>query len=161
MPLLLVIVVLVLLWAQQNGGGDVIATILGADKVVTGYVNGAPFSLQVKSVGGGNYLEVSAANAFLAMDAAYYAETGKRLGCNSAFRTIEQQRDLRQLYETGGGAPADLPGYSNHQKGLSADIPTGGLGYASDVFKWLARNASQWAFRNNSPTEPWHWTYLP
>lgn len=121
-----------------------------------GYINGQPFELEVASIGNGKFLSVAAAAAFLRMDAAYFAATGKHFFINSAFRTMAEQQ---YEYDTQGPAIAAVPGKSTHQQGRSVDISTGGLGYASAVYAWLFNNARNYGFRNDSSTEAWHWTY--
>lgn len=121
-----------------------------------GYINGQPFELEVASIGNGKFLSVAAAAAFLRMDAAYFAATGKHFIVNSAFRTMAEQQ---YEYDTQGPTIAAVPGKSTHQQGRSVDISTGGLSYASAVYVWLFNNARNYGFRNDSSTEAWHWTY--
>ena len=122
----------------------------------TGYVNGVPFTLTVAPIGGGKYLSVAAAAAYLRMAAAYTAETGRVFVINSAFRTMAEQQ---YEYDTQGPTIAAVPGKSTHQQGRSLDISTGGLSYASPEYIWLAANARNYGFRNDAPREAWHWTY--
>ncbi len=56
--------------------------------------------------------------------------------------------------------PTARPGFSNHESGLAVDFTYQGStikSRASPAFKWLARNAARYGFKN-LPTEPWHWS---
>lgn len=131
------------------------STAEGSNKRI-GYINGQPFDLEVAPIGNGKFLSIKAAAAFLRMDAAYFAATGKRFWVNSAFRTMAEQQFE---YDTQGPSIAAVPGKSTHQQGRSVDISTNGLGYASPEYAWLNLNARNYGFRNDSSTEAWHWTY--
>lgn len=122
----------------------------------TGYINGVPVTIEVASIGGAFVLRSDAAAAFLRMQDAY----GASFVIESAFRSNEEQKYLYNLYLSGKGNLAARPGYSNHQGGISVDISTGGLGVSSAVYQWLHANARKYGFRNEVPTEPWHWSYL-
>jgi hypothetical protein len=127
-------------------------------KVVTAYVNGVARNITVVSVGNGEWMRADAAAAFEKLVAA-----GKRAGFNlypySGFRTYGEQRILREAYDAGRGNPADPPGYSNHQGGISQDI--GGIeSYSTAAYAWMKANAPKFGFQNNAaPPEFWHWTY--
>ncbi len=73
------------------------------------------------------YLEASAASQWNAMRQASLSQFGADLypgGSLSAYRTPEQQAGLYQGYLDGTGAPANPPGSSSHELGLSVDVPT-------------------------------------
>jgi LAS superfamily LD-carboxypeptidase LdcB len=106
----------------------------------------------------GHKLRTDAAEAYKAMREAA-AAAGVTLTLNSAFRSMAEQIHLYNLYVAGTGNLAAKPGYSNHQGGVSCDISTGGAGYQSAQYRWLAANASRWGFINDVSTEPWHWTF--
>ena len=67
------------------------------------------------------------------------------------------------------------PGYSNHNRGLAADLVTveGGTTFSAShtqvtgwrstwLFNWLMRHAARFGFyQNPSINEPWHWEYHP
>ncbi|XHF15198.1 M15 family metallopeptidase [Archangium gephyra] len=114
--------------------------------------------ITVSPIAGGKELRSDAAAAFNRMHAAAKA-AGINLHVNSAFRTMEQQRDLYQKYLNGTGNLAAKPGYSNHQGGIALDINVGGTG--TSTYKWLANNASRFGFARTVPSEPWHWEYRP
>ena len=130
----------------------------GGGSRVNGYVNGVPRSITVSSIGNGKTLRTDAANAFNRMKASARA-AGVSLTAVSGFRTMEQQRYLYQLYQSGRGNLAARPGYSNHQGGVSVDVSTNGAGYSSSAYRWLSNNARRFGFVNDVGGEPWHWTY--
>jgi peptidoglycan hydrolase-like protein with peptidoglycan-binding domain len=126
-------------------------------RTTTGYQNGRPVSVKLASIGGGKWLNARAAPQFLAMMKAARA-AGVHLSVSSAFRTMDEQRYLYHLYQTGRGNLAARPGYSNHQMGLSVDI--GGIGgYGTRAYNWLKHNAPRYGFVNDVGGEFWHWTY--
>lgn len=134
--------------AAQRSSGDT--------KVVTGYRRGRPFSLEVASVGGGQYLAIPAAGPYRAM-----VEAARRDGIHlrgiSGFRTLAQQAALFRRYGPGRAA---RPGNSNHQQGLSMDL-SGVGGYRTRTYAWLRANAGRFGFVNDVRGEYWHWTYRP
>tara|TARA_Y100000310_G_scaffold187723_1_gene187739 strand:- start:6157 stop:6666 length:510 start_codon:yes stop_codon:yes gene_type:complete len=88
------------------------------------------------------------------------AKDGFHLQVISAFRTHREQRILRKRK----GDIAALPGWSNHQQGLSVDLAgttrkIKGKRYRTILYWWLVRNAKKYGFYNDVPNEPWHWTY--
>jgi LAS superfamily LD-carboxypeptidase LdcB len=103
-------------------------------------------------------MRADAAIAFLRMHAAA-AAVGVGLQVNSAWRSMEKQRELYASYVAGAGALASKPGYSNHQGGIAVDIQTGGTGTA--VYRWLEQNAARFGFKRTVVSEPWHWEYRP
>ncbi len=140
-------------WARlgvTGGGGG------GGGVTATGYVNGRPRRITLKSVGNGKLMRSDAAARMNAMRAA-----AKRAGVNltvvSGFRTMAQQRYLYNLYRAGKGNLAARPGYSNHQGGIAADIAVGNT--SSRAYKWLAAHARAYGFRRTVPSEPWHWEF--
>ncbi len=144
----------------------------------TGYLNGKPFRLALKSIAPGHLLAADAADAFLAMHDAAQRD-GIDLHVNTAFRdhawqsrlwnewihkiarwenTPESQRGKRPL------KPA-RPGYSNHQQGLAVDINRAPgdnpdtAAYDSPVDLWLRKHAIEYNYHNTIEIEPWHWEY--
>ncbi len=123
----------------------------------TGYVDGRAVQIQLVSIGNGFELRDDVALAFGSMrDAARWDSV--TLVVNSAFRTFEQQAALRALYESGKGALAAKPGYSNHEGGTAADIESDSGRNAA--FQWLTANASAYGFKRTVASEPWHWEFV-
>ncbi len=128
-----------------------------AGRIGAGYQAGRRVSVALSEVGGGRYLNARAAPSYRAM-----MEAARRDGVNlqllSAFRSMEQQQRLYNLYRAGRGNKAARPGYSNHQMGLSVDLGNTG-GYGGRNYRWLQQNAARFGFYNDVRGEPWHWTY--
>lgn len=106
----------------------------------------------------GHVLDAAAAPSFLAMRSAAEAE-GVRLEVESAYRTFEQQQELRLAYEAGRGNLAAEPGFSNHEAGRAVDFKT--AGGTNAAFLWLTKNAARFSWRRTVASEPWHWEYRP
>lgn len=53
-----------------------------------------------------------------------------------------------------GTAEAAVPGTSNHGLGLAVD-----LAMRRGFFEWLTRNAGDFGFDQENPSEDWHWRY--
>ena len=102
-------------------------------------------------------LHPSAAKAFAELKASA-ADAGINLTCTDSYRSIEEQRDLKQRKP---GLSA-TPGKSVHGWGfavdVSIDLPPREFGNA--VFEWLKDNAPElgW-FLGRPKDEPWHWVY--
>jgi len=121
------------------------------------YVNGRRTTIQTASVGNGKVMRSDAAAAFNRMKRDAAAQ-GITLTANSAFRTNAEQTRLRRAWENGTGNPADRPGYSNHQGGISVDVANART-YSSENYRWLRNHAREYGFVNNAKTEPWHWSF--
>lgn len=93
--------------------------------------------------------------ALMALRAAMQA-AGIPFVLNSAFRRMDEQQRLYNLYRTGRGNLAAAPGYSNHQNGIAFDINQG-----PGVFRWMSRNASRYGFIRAVASEDWHWEWRP
>ena len=115
-------------------------------------------------IGSGHELRPDAAAAFLALDAAYQADTGDGLlECvTDSYRSYDEQVELkaRKPYL------AAQPGTSNHGWGLALDLACGADSYGSDVYAWLDDNGDElgwgnpdWARAGGSKPEPWHWEF--
>jgi peptidoglycan hydrolase-like protein with peptidoglycan-binding domain len=139
----------------------------GGSKQV-GYQGGKPFDVFVTSVGKdvhGNpeSLRTDAAKAWESMKAAARRD-GVKLELTDAFRTMAVQKQRRAQY----GRNAAVPGFSNHQQGISMDINS----VASDpaVSKWLRENSHKFGIIQGDKTpgdlahkknEHQHFTYRP
>jgi LysM repeat protein len=111
----------------------------------------------VYTPGGDVYLESSAASQWNAMRQASLSEYGVDIypaGSLSAYRTPEQQAALYQAYLDGTGAPANPPGSSTHQLGLSVDVPTEEMRSIVDQIGWQYG----WG-KYEAPDEWWHVSY--
>ena len=72
----------------------------------------------------------------------------------SAYRTSDQQGEMYELFLSGAGAPANPPGMSSHELGLSVDLATPEMRSVVDqigaIYGWGKYEA---------PSEWWHVTY--
>lgn len=75
----------------------------------------------------------------------------------SGWRDESEQRRLRQQYCTNPedpnswcSRPVAMPGQSNHQRGLAADIGPGA------AYGWLRANAQRFGLAHTVPSEDWH-----
>lgn len=95
----------------------------------------------------------------------------------SAFRSFDEQKDLKTQYSVTYGTGANRfsaeQGYSEHQLGTTVDFSTEELGvnYTSldqtEAFEWLENNAHKYGFILSYPKEneyyqyePWHWRFV-
>jgi LAS superfamily LD-carboxypeptidase LdcB len=125
---------------------------------VLAYYNGVAKHITVVPVGNGEYLRSDAARQWKRMVAAA-SRDGIHISAGSGFRSMEEQRYLYNLYRSGRGNTAAVPGYSNHQGGVAMDV-SGVGGYGTAAFRWLSSHAGHFGFRNTVPGEFWHWGYL-
>lgn len=124
-----------------------------------GWRRGKPEPVQLKEVQRGFYLSASgAADAFIEMSAAAMNEGGIVLKLNTAFRTMREQQRLYDSWRAGKGSRAAVPGWSNHQLGLAADIES--ASGTNQAFHWLTTNARRFEFKRTVASEPWHWEYV-
>jgi LysM repeat protein len=103
------------------------------------------------------YLDAAAADTWNAMRDASLSQYGVDIypgGDLSAYRTSDQQAALYQQYLDGTGAPANPPGYSSHELGLSVDVPTEEMASVVNEIGWQYG----WG-RYEAPDEWWHMTY--
>lgn len=126
------------------------------------YIAGKPASIEVESIGQGDFvMRADAARAFRAMALAAAAQ-GVQLRVTRAFATMDEQTRLYDLYQAGKGNLAARPGFSNHQAGIDVDIEVQSS-FTSSTYLWLKANASRFGFVNTgagfSQPEPWHWEY--
>ena len=103
------------------------------------------------------YLDPAAADSWNAMRDEALASYGVDLypaGTLSAYRTTEQQGELYDLFLSGAGAPANPPGGSSHESGLSVDLASEEMLSVVDQIGWQYG----WG-RYEAPGEWWHVTY--
>ena len=124
---------------------------------LVGFGNGKVPPQALQPIGRGEHrLYAPAAAAFRRMEADA-AAAGIRFGVTDSYRTYEQQVDLAQrkgLHSQGGLAAT--PGTSNHGWGLALDLDLDAAGQ-----QWMRDNGWRYGFVEDTPREPWHWTYRP
>jgi LAS superfamily LD-carboxypeptidase LdcB len=102
---------------------------------------------------------------------------GVKLWVVSAFRSFDEQEDLKGNYSVTYGSGANAfsadQGYSEHQLGTTLDLTTEGLtgglnGFeTTPAYTWLRENAYKYGFTLSYPKEnayyifePWHWRFV-
>lgn len=105
------------------------------------------------------------------------ADDSIELWVSSAFRSFDEQEDLKGAYLVNYGSGANTfsadQGYSEHQLGTTIDFTTRGLNGSLDgfdatpAFAWLEKNAYKYGFILSYPDnnafyiyEPWHWRFV-
>ena len=111
-----------------------------------------------------NVMKIAAAVQLSAMQRAFFHRFNVVLYVREAYRNMDGQSFYRRRMENKepGWTLAALPGTSVHGWALSVDF---GVGEAnanpSGVYlQWLRDNAATYGFRNDVPTEVWHWSFL-
>ena len=104
------------------------------------------------------YLDAGAAAAWNAMRTDALNNYGVDLypaGPLSAYRTSAQQGEMYELFLSGVGSPANPPGFSSHEYGISVDLATPEMRDIVDQIGW----AYGWG-KVEAPDEWWHvsWT---
>ncbi len=125
---------------------------------LTDVVVPAPGMGHVPSPWGELHLDPAAADAWNAMREEALTAYGVDLypaGPVSAYRTYEQQASLYDLFLSGVGAPANPPGTSAHELGISVDVPTFEMRSVIDEIGWKYG----WG-KIHAPGEWWHVDYL-
>jgi D-alanyl-D-alanine carboxypeptidase len=104
-------------------------------------------------------------------------DDGVKLWIVSAFRSYDEQRELKGAYTVTYGSGANTfsadQGYSEHQLGTTLDFTTENLGggltgfEATPAYEWLTKNAHKYGFVLSYPKdnayyifEPWHWRFV-
>jgi murein DD-endopeptidase MepM/ murein hydrolase activator NlpD len=108
----------------------------------------------IPSPWGDLYLDAGAAAAWNAMRQASLSTYGVDLypaGPLSAYRTSSQQGEMYELFLSGSGAPANPPGYSSHELGVSVDLATPQMRDIVDQIGWQYG----WG-KYEAPSEWWH-----
>ncbi len=103
------------------------------------------------------YLDAGAAAAWNSMRDDALTNYGVDLypaGPMSAYRTSAQQGDLYELFLSGVGAPANPPGMSSHELGVSVDLATPAMRDVVDQIGWQYG----WG-KTEAPDEWWHVTW--
>jgi murein DD-endopeptidase MepM/ murein hydrolase activator NlpD len=118
----------------------------------------APGMGHVPSPWGELHLDPAAADAWNAMREEAVSVYGVDLhpgGPLSAYRTYEQQAALYETYLNGTGAPANPPGTSPHELGVSVDVATYEMRAVIDEIGWKYG----WG-KVHAPGEWWHVDYV-
>lgn len=142
-------------------GTSIIASVsamLGSDGIpddLAAYGNGKIPSSALGTIGStGHRLWAPAAAAMEQLISAA-AKDGVKIGITDSYRTYDSQVELAQrkgLYTQGGLAA--VPGTSDHGWGLSTDLDLDAAGQS-----WMRAHAAEYGFGENTPREPWHWTF--
>ena len=114
----------------------------------------APWLGAIPSPWGDLYLDAGAAASWNAMRDAALSTYGVDLypaGPLSAYRTSAQQGEMYELFLSGTGAPANPPGYSSHELGVSVDLATPQMRDIVDQIGWQYG----WG-KFEAPDEWWH-----
>ena len=117
----------------------------------------APWLGSIPSPWGDLYLDAGAAAAWNAMRQASLSTYGVDLypaGPLSAYRPSTQQGEMYELYLSGVGSPANPPGMSSHELGVSVDLATPQMRDIVDQIGWQYG----WT-KSEAPTEWWHVTW--
>lgn len=117
----------------------------------------APWLGSIPSPWGDLYLDAGAAAAWNSMRQQALTDYGVDLfpaGPMSAYRTSTQQGEMYEMFLDGTGAPANPPGYSSHELGVSVDLATPEMRDVVDQIGYLYG----WG-KTEAPTEWWHVTY--
>jgi len=121
------------------------------------YDNGKVPASALSPIGvGGHKLWAPAAASFKEMAAAAKRD-GIDIGVTDSYRSYDQQVDLAErkgLYSEGGLAAK--PGTSDHGYGRSLDLDLDDRAQA-----WMRANGADYGFIEDTPREPWHWTFTP
>jgi LysM repeat protein len=118
----------------------------------------APGMGHIPSPWGELHLAPAAAEAWNAMRQESLRAFGIDLvpqGPMSAYRTYDQQAELRELYLSGAGAPANPPGSSSHELGVAVDVGTPQMRWVIDQI-----GASYGWGKVHAPGEWWHVDYV-
>lgn len=107
-------------------------------------------------IGGGYYLERGAAAAFNAMATAAQKRWGRRVSVVAGYRTYSKQVYFWNLYRSGRGNLAAVPGTSNHGWGLAVDLASQWDRWAVDQIGRSYGYAKIWS---DAPSEWWHIKY--
>lgn len=119
--------------------------------------------MALKKIGRGHYLNESAADAFLAMDAAAKAELGINLIdlVNVSTRSFTRQKQLYAKWVAAGkpaANPVAVSGTSEHDEGNANALD---INQASDarILPWLCKNGPTYGFYATASNEKHHWAH--
>lgn len=127
-------------------------------RVVMGYREGVAFSLCVREVECGHFVDSGlleqVRDALRAV-----RDAGIHVSIASAFRTMERQQELYRKWKEGvpGYNPAERPGYSKHQLGVAMDIHANSHAAQEEMTAVLVA----WGFSRPHHGEAWHYEVGP
>lgn len=143
--------------ARSAAGGSRAVDADGVPVDLAAYGNGKVPPSALQGIGVGDHrLWAPAAESFTQLRAAAKAD-GVTIGVTDSYRSYEAQVDVARrkgLYKNGGLAA--VPGTSDHGWGLSLDLKLDDRAQT-----WMRANAGRFGFDENTPREPWHWTFQP
>ena len=126
--------------------------------------NGKLPASELAAIPGGR-LRKDAAAAWIALRAHIGKEQGVWICPTSqrtAYRPLADQQFFWNLYKSGRGALAAVPGTSNHGWGIAVDLPTPSMQAAvrahGHKYGWGIRGGK---LSSDAPSEAWHCTYHP
>lgn len=140
----------------EEAGAGAAAPAATTDPATTGTAP-APWLGAIPSPWGELYLDAGAAAAWNAMRAAALSGYGVDLypaGPLSAYRTSTEQGEMYELFLSGAGSPANPPGMSSHELGVSVDLATPQMRDIVDQIGWQYG----WT-KSEAPDEWWHVTW--
>lgn len=117
--------------------------------------------MQFVDIGNGHKLSEQAGRAFLAMDAAIFAELGIRLPVNVSTRSLTRQKQLYAKW-VAAGKPAASPvakvGTSEHDENTAVAVD---INQSSDkrILPWLCKNGPTFGFFATASNEKHHWAW--
>ncbi|MFN8112157.1 MAG: LysM peptidoglycan-binding domain-containing protein [Solirubrobacterales bacterium] len=140
----------------EEAGVTAAATTTATSSTSTATTATAPASWleSIPSPWGDLYLDAGAAAAWNAIRTDALNNYGVDLypaGPMSAYRTSAQQGEMYELFLSGVGSPANPPGYSSHELGVSVDLATPQMRDIVDQIGW----AYGWG-KVEAPDEWWH-----
>lgn len=124
--------------------------------------NGRLDRSELKAIPGGR-LASGAAWSWLRLRARIARESGGRVwicptSSRTAYRTYAEQEYFWNLYRSGRGNLAAVPGSSNHGWGVAVDVPT------IEMAQLINRHGAAYGWQkrwSDAPSEWWHFKYAP
>lgn len=115
----------------------------------------------------GRRLAAEAAAYAEALATAFYLHFGKPLFATDGYRDLATQWVVWEDYVNGDGAPAAIPGTSNHGWGLALDLGSRVNSFGTAEHEWMRANAGKygwehpfWARKGGGREEAWHWEFV-
>lgn len=113
---------------------------------------------------GSNVMRSDAAVQLSGLQAAFFLAFGIVLYVREAYRSVDGQNFYynRMLNKLPGWTLAAYPRTSIHGWALSVDLGVGeeNANPSGEYLDWLRAHAAEFGFRNDVPTESWHWSFL-
>ncbi len=114
--------------------------------------------MQLVDIGNGHKLNEQAGRAFLAMDAAIFAELGIHLPVNVSTRSLTRQKQLYAKWVAAGkpaANPVAKPGTSEHDENTAVAVD---INQSSDkrILPWLCKNGPTYGFYFTASNERHH-----